>query len=605
MRLSTTPRRAGLAALATSLVIGGSVAGASTANAEARFDLERLAGDNRYATSAKAADAFGTANTVILASGEQGRYPDALAANYLAGIEKAPVLLTKRATTPDVVKAAIEDTGARNVIIVGGESAISAEQQQALETDYNVTRLSGDDRYGTASAIIDEGGQANGTALLATGTNFPDALGGGAVAYAKDMPLAITKPGDLPDSVLASLKSANITKVLVLGGKSAVSEAVVKELEDEDIEVTKRFAGVDRAETSAMLAQYAIEELGLDDSGVNVASGFVQGDGADALSGAAVTGKAQRALLITKSADTAGNAILAFLEEYADTLTSGLLFGGTSALTEDLELTLEKAVLGSGAQIGNELFNSPKEAMAAAAAGDTITVFGPENEGFTVDKKDVTVQGEGDDAAVSSAIQVLGVDGVTIKNLTITPSDVGGELSGVYLDNAEDITIANNTFQGSNQQGSGVINTDGGSDEVATITNNTFVDLLRGTFANSSAEYTIDGNVFRNNTVGTANDAPSVITDNRFINNELEGIGLGAAGTEITGNSFAPHDVYVKDYTSEAANYDLAAVIEANTFENDVEVTEDGSAIVDETAETTSPSPSPSSSTTSEGDTTQ
>ena len=85
--------------------------------------------------------------------------------------------------------------------------------------------------------------------------------------------------------------------------------------------------------------------------------------------------------------------------------------------------------------------------------------------------------------------------------------------------------------------------------------------------------------------VGSANDDASTITDNRFINNELEGIGLGAAGSEITGNSFAPHDVYVKDYTTEATNYDLAEVIADNTFENDVEVTEDGSAIVDETEE--------------------
>lgn len=598
MRLSTTHRRAGLAALATSLVIGGSVAGATTAHAEADFDFERLAGDNRYATSAKAADEFGTASTVILASGEQGRYPDALAANYLAGIEKAPVLLTKRATTPDVVKAAIKDTGARNIIIVGGESAISAEQQESLAADYNVSRLSGDDRYGTASAIIDEGGQANGTALLATGTNFPDALGGGAVAYAEDMPLAITKPGDLPDSVLASLKSANITKVLVLGGRSAVSEAVVEELKKEGIEVTKRFSGVDRAETSAMLAQYAIEELGMDDSGVNVASGFVQGDGADALSGAAVTGKAQRALLITKSADTAGNAVIAFLEDYADTLESGLLFGGTSALTEELELTLEKAVLGSGAQIGNELFNSPQEALAAAEAGDTITVFGTENEGFTVDKKDVTVQGEGDDAAVSGAIQILGVDGVTIKNLTITPSDVSNELSGIYLNDAEDITITGNTIagtagEGEDKVGSGVINTSGGADEVAEIRNNTFVNLLRGTFANPSAEYTIDDNVFRENGVGTANDAPSVITDNRFIANTIEGIGMSVEGSEVTGNSFKPHDVYVGDYT-ENKSYDLEAIIAANTFDNEVEVSADGRTIVDETEETTSPSPSSS-----------
>lgn len=587
MRTSTPTSRLGLATLATSLVLGGSVLGAGTAHAEADVDLERVAGGNRYETSALAADRFGKANTVILASGEPGRYPDALAANYLAGLQNAPVLLTRKDTTPDVVKQAIEDSGARNIVLVGGEGAISAEQQQALGQDYSVRRLAGDDRYGTATAIIEDGGDAQGdTALLATGTNFPDALGGGPVAFAEKMPLAITKVGDMPDDVLAALKSAGVTKVLVLGGQSAVSQAVVDELKKEGIEVSKRFAGSDRSETSTLLARHAITNFGFTDTAVNVASGYVEGDGADALGGAALTGRQERALLITKTQDTAGAAVLAFLEDFSDTLTGGLLFGGTSAIAQDVELAMEKAVLGSGAQIGNELYDSPAEAVAAAKEGDTITVFGTENKGFTVDKKNLTVRGE-DGAAVTSAIQVTGVDGVTISNLVITPSDVAGELAGVYLDDAEGVTITGNSFEGTAQQGNGVINAAGGADEVATIRNNTFVDLLRGTFANPSADYTIDDNVFRDNKVGTANDAPAVITDNRFINNELEGVGLGVAGSTVTGNSFRPHDVYVKDYTADKS-YDLEKMITDNTFDNDVTVSPDGTAIVDKEPSATS-----------------
>ena len=102
-----------------------------------------------------------------------------------------------------------------------------AKAQEELAKEYSVKRLSGDDRYGTAAAIIDNGGKAGDTALLATGTNFPDALGGGPVAYAEDMPLAITKPGDMPNDVLASLKSAGVSKVLVLGGESAVGGQVL------------------------------------------------------------------------------------------------------------------------------------------------------------------------------------------------------------------------------------------------------------------------------------------------------------------------------------------------------------------------------------------
>ncbi len=52
----------------------------------------------------------------------------------------------------------------------------------------------------------------------------------------------------------------------------------------------------------------------------------------------------------------------------------------------------------------------------------------------------------------------------------------------------------------------------------------------------------------------------------------------------MTGNSFAPNKVYVKDYTSDAANYDLQQMITDNQFDNEVTVTEDGSAIVDKPA---------------------
>lgn len=581
---STNFRRIGLATMATSLVIGGSVAAAGTAYAEADFDFSRVQGENRYDTSAKAAEAFGTANTVIVASGEPGRYPDALAANYLAGIKNAPVLLTKKGQTPDQVKEAILDSGARNIIIVGGEGVISAEQEQTLGEKYNVSRLAGADRFGTASEIIAEGGEAAGdTALLATGMNFPDALGGGPVAFAENMPLAITKVDDMPDNVIEELKAAGISKVLVLGGESAVSQAVVDELKDKGITVEKRFAGRDRAETSTMLAEYAMSDLGFTDTAVNVASGYIQGDGADALGGAALTGKQERALLITKSEDTPGEAVLAFLGEVSDTLTGGVIFGGEAALTTGAEVAMEKAVLGSGAQIGNELYDSVEEAVAAAEAGDTITVFGQDNPGFTVDKAGITIQGE-KGAALTGGVTVRGVDDVTISNLTIEPTDVGGQVAGVYLDNAEGIVIKGISVTGAGDDtGAGVINATNGEDEIAEISNSKFVELRQGVYANPSATFTVEDNLFRGNLAGSANDAATVIRDNRFLNNE-EGIGLGAADVTVEGNSFGDNTVYVKDWTADADNYDLEAMITANSFDNEVTVTEDGSAIIDKPA---------------------
>lgn len=580
---ASTPRRFGLAAMATSLVLGAGLAGAAPAAAAADFDLERIAGDDRYATAAKAATAFGAANTVILASGQPGSYPDALTANYLAGLRDAPVLLTKKDETPEVVKKAIADSGAKNVIIVGGSAVVSEAQEQSLRGTYSVRRIAGADRFATAAAVIAEGDEAAGnTALLATGLNFPDALGAGPAAFAQEMPLAITKPSDAPDDVVRELKQAGITRVLVLGGETAVGKEVVTELENKGITVEKRFNGADRAETSTLFAQYAIDTFGFTNTAVNVASGYVRGDGADALGGAPLSGQQKRALLITKSDTDAGEAVLTFLDSHAGTLTEGILFGGANAVSAAAEAAMEKAVLGSGAQNTRtgEFYNDVQAAIDAAQAGDTVSVFGAENAGFTVNKANLTIQGD-QGAAVTEAIVVQGVDGANISGLTITPSNVGGQIAGIYLNDAEDVVISGNEIVGANNgTGAGVINEIGGADEVASISENTLRNLQQGVFANPSAEFTIDSNEFRNNTAGSANDAASTITNNTFVNND-EGVGLGVIGSSVEGNYFANNaPAHVGDYTADAG-YDLEAMIAANRFDEAVEVTADGKFIRD------------------------
>jgi putative cell wall-binding protein len=580
--LPTPRRRAGIAALATSLVLGASLATAGSASAAPDFGFDRIEGANRYATSAAAATEFGKADTVILASGEKGRYPDALTANYLAGVKNAPILLTRKDSVPTEVKKAIADSDAKTVLIVGGTDVVSQSVQDDLDGTYTVRRIAGPNRFATAAAVIDEGDKAStDTALLATGRNFPDALGGGPLAFAEKMPLAITEADDAPDNVVKSLDRAGITKVLVLGGKDVVSDAVVQELADSGISLVKRFDGVDRADTAAQLAEYEIAQYNFSKAAVNVASGYNDGDGADALGGAPLSGKTQRPLLITKTQNAPGAAVLKFLGDHSATLTEGTIFGGTAALTKDAENQMVKAVLKDGAlnQTTNAFYPTAQAAVDAAKAGETINLFGS-NAGFVVKTKDLEIVGDSG-ATVTSAISVLGVDGVSISGLKITPSNVGGpQVAGIYLDNAEGVTITGNDISGGPANGAGVINTSGGDNEVATISDNKLHDLTQGVYANPSATFTITGNEFRDNVAGSANDAVSTIKGNEFVNN-TEGVGMSVAGSTVTGNSFVnSSDDHVGDYTSDKA-YDLDAIIAANTFDEEVVVNADGTKIVD------------------------
>lgn len=338
-------RRSGLAALATtSLVMGAIFAGAGVANADADFDFTRVAGDDRYETSADIAGQFGAATTAILASGEPGHYPDALSANYLAGLKDAPVLLTTLDETPQSVKDRLAAAGVENVIIVGGELAVSAAQEDALAEDYNVSRLSGQNRFDTNADIIGEGSddETSDTALIATGLAFPDALAGGPVAFHEGMPIGLSSGADMPDQVIEALKGAGVNKAIVLGGENAVPQSVVDELEGNGIDFVTRLEGRSRSLTAKQIADYAVENFGFVDTAANVASGRSFGDGADALAGGPLTGQQVRPLLITENENIAGGAA-DYLEENANTLTEGLIFGGNLAISQALENELEDA----------------------------------------------------------------------------------------------------------------------------------------------------------------------------------------------------------------------------------------------------------------------
>jgi len=251
--------------MAGALALGGlAISGSSPAGAvpiEIGEDL-RIAGDDRYATSALVAETLedelnADLETVIVASGEN--YPDALAASALAGTSSA-ILLTESDSLPSSVRDrmfrladSVED-----VYIVGGEAAVSADVEDEISEifdDADVTRLSGDDRYATAAAIADEVGLDAGTVAIVSGTNFADAVSIGPWAATQGFPILLANSDGLPDATLEALEAAldeETEQVVIVGGTSAVAAGV----EDALVELgfppsgVVRVAGEDRYATN-------------------------------------------------------------------------------------------------------------------------------------------------------------------------------------------------------------------------------------------------------------------------------------------------------------------------------------------------------------------
>ena len=155
-------RRAFAGLAATAVAASGLAALAPTAVAAEGFALTRVEGADRFATAAQIArDAFDTASTVVLASGEAGHYADALAGNHLAGRLGAPILLAGRDTLPAATAEALRALGAQDVVVLGGPGAIGAGVEAALAATYGVRRIAGSDRYTTTQQIATDPASAD------------------------------------------------------------------------------------------------------------------------------------------------------------------------------------------------------------------------------------------------------------------------------------------------------------------------------------------------------------------------------------------------------------------------------------------------------------
>jgi putative cell wall-binding protein len=383
-------RRTAAGVLAGALALSGAVAAGTPAFAATGFALERVQGNDRYETSAAIAAAFGNSTNIILASGESGRTPDALAANFLAGVQQAPVLLTRRDTTPEPIMMRLEAlraAGATTITVVGGPVAISEMQVTALgNMGFTVNRVAGANRFETAVEIAEagEGATASNVALLASGVSTIDALAGGPLAYKGRHPLFLTTRDSIPGATLAGMRAVGITSVIILGGEAVVGADVVSQLAAAGITVRERLAGANRSETSVAIANRLIADFGFSANTFNLASGI--NEGMDALGGgAALSGKENRVLLVTNTPISAA-PVTAFATARAATLTAaGRIFGGEAAVGGTLETDVETA----GAAPGNfqTLNVTPTEALTLQLADDEgtgATEATSDNRSYTV-----------------------------------------------------------------------------------------------------------------------------------------------------------------------------------------------------------------------------
>lgn len=304
------------------------------------ISVVRLGGANRFATAKRVAEHHTQdPERVYLATGED--FPDALAVGSIAGAQDAPVLLAGSAVLPEETRAALQAASPDEVVVVGGEDAVSESvaREAALSVDASLRRIAGRNRYETARLLAEEAtkdSSARAAALyLASGTGFADALAGGAAAAGAGGPLVLTSGGDRA-AVLGASDSIDPAKVKVLGGTSAVPDAVVEHLRTNGDVPVHRLAGQDRFATAVAVSQDRFEDVDT----VYLASGM---DFPDALAGGAAAGATNTPLLLT-----APRSLPAAVAEELTRLAPSTLvvLGGRDALAEQVVAEAVRAIGG-------------------------------------------------------------------------------------------------------------------------------------------------------------------------------------------------------------------------------------------------------------------
>jgi putative cell wall-binding protein len=297
-------------------------------------DVTRLSGADRFATAAAISAATFAPGVPAVTIAVGTNFPDALAGGPAAATKGGPILLTATDLVPQATLDELTRLQPKSIDLLGGTAVVSpaVEAQLAGYTTGAVTRLSGADRFGTAAAIS-AATYAPGVpaAVVAVGTNFPDALAGGPAAAVLGGPILLTTTDAVPQSTADELSRLQPGSIVILGGTAVVSPAVEAALADYTTGPVTRLSGGDRFATAAAISAATF------DPGAGAAMIAVGTNFPDALAGGPAAATSGGPILLT-----ATDAIPGPTDGELIRLAPGsiVVLGGTAVISTQVETLL-------------------------------------------------------------------------------------------------------------------------------------------------------------------------------------------------------------------------------------------------------------------------
>lgn len=199
-----------------------------------------------------------------------------------------------------------------------------------------VDRLAGSDRYATALRVSQVTFQHADTVVIASGVDYPDAIAASALAGVHDAPVLLTSPGWVPRGLGDEIVRLGATRIIIIGGASAVSRDVETALRTVPGATVERIAGTDRYATAAAVARRVVA----DDPAVYSGDAFVvRGDDfADALGISPIAYSQHTPVLLTRSGSLPAATESALIDIGASDVR---VIGGQAAVSPSVVAALE------------------------------------------------------------------------------------------------------------------------------------------------------------------------------------------------------------------------------------------------------------------------
>lgn len=263
-------------------------------------------------------------------AGEGEYYPDGHLADYYAVLRHS-----RRAGIPAILieHGYIDNAyNARRLYANDGAYQLGVKDAQALAEYYGLTtsssdksaRLAGSTRYGTMKAIVDTawGSGSSSNVVLASATNWPDALTASSLAGGLQAPVVMTDPSSLSSEAQSEIQRVGAKNVYVMGGPAAVSDNVVAQLQRLGLNVV-RVAGDVRSQTAVKAYETLAQTGGVSDTCL-LAAGTSY---ADALAASAYSYAAKAPIFLAEDDGSISSATLAAMQ--AGGFKKIVVLGGT------------------------------------------------------------------------------------------------------------------------------------------------------------------------------------------------------------------------------------------------------------------------------------